>query len=149
MDLVARAIRCALPFFFRFLRALLLRGLDSRSGWGPQLPAAALQGRGACGLPADRPTPPHLVLTYFPPPPVSSSFLPPRRSGVFNDLGSGSNVDLCIITKDGVEYRRNHEFLQVPGRYCFVLACWLGAARLQVAPPTRLRGCCLRACKRL
>jgi 20S proteasome subunit beta 2 len=24
------------------------------------------------------------------------------RSGIFNDLGSGSNVDLCIITKDGV-----------------------------------------------
>ncbi len=24
------------------------------------------------------------------------------RSGIFNDLGSGSNVDLCIITKDKV-----------------------------------------------
>lgn len=34
------------------------------------------------------------------------------RSGIYNDLGSGSNVDLCIITKDGVEYLRNHEFLQ-------------------------------------
>ncbi|EFN57009.1 hypothetical protein CHLNCDRAFT_30565 [Chlorella variabilis] len=34
------------------------------------------------------------------------------RSGVMNDLGSGSNVDLCIITKDGVEYLRNHEYLQ-------------------------------------
>lgn len=34
------------------------------------------------------------------------------RSGVYNDLGSGSNVDLCVITKDGVEYLRNHEFLQ-------------------------------------
>ncbi|CAG9463496.1 unnamed protein product [Pedinophyceae sp. YPF-701] len=31
------------------------------------------------------------------------------RSGIFNDLGSGSNVDLCIITKEGVEYLRNHE----------------------------------------
>jgi hypothetical protein len=30
---------------------------------------------------------------------------------VYNDLGSGSNVDLCIITKDGVDYKRNHEFL--------------------------------------
>ncbi len=29
-----------------------------------------------------------------------------------NDLGSGSNVDLCIITKDGVEYLRNYEYLQ-------------------------------------
>ena len=34
------------------------------------------------------------------------------RSGVLNDLGSGSNIDLCVITKDGVEYLRNHEFLQ-------------------------------------
>jgi 20S proteasome subunit beta 2 len=33
------------------------------------------------------------------------------RSGVYNDLGSGSNVDLCIITKDGAEYLRNYEFL--------------------------------------
>ncbi|KIY99164.1 20S proteasome subunit beta 2 [Monoraphidium neglectum] len=33
------------------------------------------------------------------------------RSGVYNDLGSGSNVDLCIISKEGVEYLRNHEFL--------------------------------------
>eukprot|EP01025_Chloroclados_australasicus_P063871 TRINITY_DN8465_c1_g1_i1.p1 TRINITY_DN8465_c1_g1~~TRINITY_DN8465_c1_g1_i1.p1 ORF type:complete len:269 (+),score=15.78 TRINITY_DN8465_c1_g1_i1:184-990(+) len=32
--------------------------------------------------------------------------------GVYNDLGSGSNVDLCIITKDGVDYKRNIEFLQ-------------------------------------
>jgi 20S proteasome subunit beta 2 len=31
------------------------------------------------------------------------------RAGIFNDLGSGSNVDLCVITKDGVDYLRNHE----------------------------------------
>ncbi|KAI3981737.1 hypothetical protein MKX01_027722 [Papaver californicum] len=30
------------------------------------------------------------------------------RSGIFNDLGSGSNVDVCVITKDGTEYLRNH-----------------------------------------
>ncbi|KAI3928103.1 hypothetical protein MKW98_023704 [Papaver atlanticum] len=30
------------------------------------------------------------------------------RSGIFNDLGSGSNVDICVITKDGAEYLRNH-----------------------------------------
>jgi 20S proteasome subunit beta 2 len=29
------------------------------------------------------------------------------RSGIFNDLGSGSNVDVCVITKDGHEYLRN------------------------------------------
>lgn len=34
------------------------------------------------------------------------------RAGIFNDLGSGSNVDVCIIRKDGVDYRRNMEFLQ-------------------------------------
>jgi hypothetical protein len=31
---------------------------------------------------------------------------------VYNDLGSGSNVDLCIITQGGTEYLRNHEYLQ-------------------------------------
>jgi 20S proteasome subunit beta 2 len=34
------------------------------------------------------------------------------RAGVYNDLGSGSNVDVCVITKDGVEYIRNHQYLQ-------------------------------------
>ncbi|KAJ8750321.1 hypothetical protein K2173_014236 [Erythroxylum novogranatense] len=29
-------------------------------------------------------------------------------SGVFNDLGSGSNVDVCVITKGHREYLRNH-----------------------------------------
>ncbi|KNA25694.1 hypothetical protein SOVF_003170 [Spinacia oleracea] len=29
-------------------------------------------------------------------------------SGIFNDLGSGSNVDVCVITKGNVEYLRNH-----------------------------------------
>jgi hypothetical protein len=45
------------------------------------------------------------------PPPAA----PPRRairSGVLNDLGSGSNVDLCIITAAGAEYLRNYEYLQ-------------------------------------
>ncbi|GIL92854.1 hypothetical protein Vretimale_19179 [Volvox reticuliferus] len=34
------------------------------------------------------------------------------RSGVMNDLGSGSNVDLCVISKDGADYLRNYEYLQ-------------------------------------
>ncbi len=34
------------------------------------------------------------------------------RSGIYNDLGSGSNVDLCVITAEGVEYMRNYEYLQ-------------------------------------
>jgi len=28
-------------------------------------------------------------------------------AGIFNDLGSGSNVDLCVITKGNVEYLRS------------------------------------------
>eukprot|EP00850_Spirogloea_muscicola_P016321 SM000131S26751 [mRNA] locus=s131:306424:307864:+ [translate_table: standard] len=36
------------------------------------------------------------------------------RAGIFNDLGSGSNVDICVIVKvrsfdDGREYLRNYE----------------------------------------
>ncbi|XP_047095724.1 proteasome subunit beta type-7-B-like [Lolium rigidum] len=30
-------------------------------------------------------------------------------AGIFNDLGSGSNVDVCVITQGGTEYLRNHE----------------------------------------
>lgn len=34
------------------------------------------------------------------------------RAGVYNDLGSGSNVDVCVITRQGVRYLRNHQYLQ-------------------------------------
>lgn len=30
-------------------------------------------------------------------------------AGIFNDLGSGSNVDLCVITKDKVDYLRTYD----------------------------------------
>ena len=30
------------------------------------------------------------------------------EAGIFNDLGSGSNVDVTIITKGNVEYLRNY-----------------------------------------
>ncbi|KAJ8384879.1 hypothetical protein AAFF_G00196870 [Aldrovandia affinis] len=30
-------------------------------------------------------------------------------AGIFNDLGSGSNIDLCVITKGAVDYLRPHE----------------------------------------
>merc|ERR1712205_40056 len=30
-------------------------------------------------------------------------------AGIFNDLGSGSNCDLCVITKDGTEVLRGYE----------------------------------------
>lgn len=35
------------------------------------------------------------------------------RGGIFNDLGSGSNVDLCVITKDGAEDIRPYEVANV------------------------------------
>jgi len=31
------------------------------------------------------------------------------RAGIFNDLGSGSNVDLCVIESGKVDYLRNYE----------------------------------------
>jgi 20S proteasome subunit beta 2 len=34
-------------------------------------------------------------------------------AGVFNDLGSGSNIDLCVITADGVQYLRPYEIANV------------------------------------
>jgi 20S proteasome subunit beta 2 len=29
-------------------------------------------------------------------------------AGIFNDLGSGSSCDLCVITKDGKDFIRGH-----------------------------------------
>lgn len=30
-------------------------------------------------------------------------------SGIFNDLGSGGNVDVTVITKEGVDYKRTYD----------------------------------------
>lgn len=30
-------------------------------------------------------------------------------AGIFNDLGSGSNVDVCVIRRDGVDYKRTYD----------------------------------------
>lgn len=38
------------------------------------------------------------------------------RAGILNDLGSGSQVDLCIITRDGTEYLRGVEQTAVSGK---------------------------------
>lgn len=38
------------------------------------------------------------------------------RAGVFNDLASGSNVDLCVIRKTGVEYLRPYDTASVKGK---------------------------------
>lgn len=36
-------------------------------------------------------------------------------AGIFNDLGSGSNVDVCVITKGKVEYMRPYDEANVKG----------------------------------
>lgn len=37
-------------------------------------------------------------------------------SGIFNDLGSGSDVDLCVITKDKTELLINYERVNIRGK---------------------------------
>lgn len=37
-------------------------------------------------------------------------------AGVFNDLGSGSNVDLCVIRKGSVDYLRGYEYANKKGQ---------------------------------
>lgn len=36
--------------------------------------------------------------------------------GIFNDLGSGSNVDVCVIRKDSVDYLRPYELTVSKGQ---------------------------------
>lgn len=36
-------------------------------------------------------------------------------AGIFNDLGSGSNIDICVITTEGVEYIRPYEIANKKG----------------------------------
>jgi len=37
-------------------------------------------------------------------------------AGVFNDLGSGSNIDLCVIKKDSTQYLRGYEYANEKGK---------------------------------
>ena len=37
-------------------------------------------------------------------------------AGIFNDLFSGSNVDLCVITRDGATYIRPYDVANVKGK---------------------------------
>jgi 20S proteasome subunit beta 2 len=37
-------------------------------------------------------------------------------AGIFNDLGSGSNVDVCVITKDKVDYIRPYDVANERGK---------------------------------
>ncbi|GMP57816.1 hypothetical protein CsSME_00021735 [Camellia sinensis var. sinensis] len=43
-------------------------------------------------------------------------------SGIFNDLGSGSKLDVCVITKGHTEYLRNHQ-LPNPSTYINAKGC--------------------------
>lgn len=36
-------------------------------------------------------------------------------AGIFNDLGSGSNVDICVITKDSTEYKKPYYVANIKG----------------------------------
>ena len=38
------------------------------------------------------------------------------QSGIFNDLGSGSNVDICVIRKDSDKVKYHHNYLQLNPR---------------------------------
>jgi len=40
------------------------------------------------------------------------------QAGIFNDLGSGSNVDLCIITEEGVQELRNYQTFNARTHSC-------------------------------
>lgn len=42
-------------------------------------------------------------------------------AGVFNDLGSGSNIDLCVITKNGAKYLRTYEEANKKGQRSVIL----------------------------
>uniref|UniRef100_A0A8C7N9S1 Proteasome 20S subunit beta 7 n=1 Tax=Oncorhynchus kisutch TaxID=8019 RepID=A0A8C7N9S1_ONCKI len=43
-------------------------------------------------------------------------------AGIFNDLGSGSNIDLCVITNGRVDYLRPHDMANKKGTRCEPLA---------------------------
>lgn len=38
------------------------------------------------------------------------------EAGIYNDLGSGSNVDICIIEEKGTEMLRNHKIYAKVGK---------------------------------
>ncbi len=45
-------------------------------------------------------------------------------AGIFCDLGSGSNVDMCVITKAGVEYIRGYDKPTTKGKK-WAITCML------------------------
>lgn len=54
-------------------------------------------------------------------------------AGVFNDLGSGSNIDLCVIKKGSTEYLRGYEYANEKGkRSVSCIACTYEIASIQL-----------------
>ena len=46
------------------------------------------------------------------------------EAGIYHDTGSGSNVDICVINKEGIKYHRNlvsknGKAFEKPDRYVF------------------------------
>eukprot|EP00128_Syssomonas_multiformis_P009585 Colp12_sorted_trinity150504_noHs@61 len=52
------------------------------------------------------------------------------RAGIFNDLGSGSNVDLCVITKEGVNYLRPYDVANLKNEKAGVYSYPKGTTRV-------------------
>lgn len=46
-------------------------------------------------------------------------------AGIINDEGSGSNVDICIITKDGVHFQRSYKKIGDTSAGRFDLFQWI------------------------
>ena len=68
------------------------------------------------------------------------------KSGIYNDLGSGSNVDLCIIYKDKVR----GGFCKCPTDSMLTnFGALFGKQLLSVADQTDYAACAPRECKRL
>ncbi|KAF6757739.1 nucleophile aminohydrolase [Ephemerocybe angulata] len=56
---------------------------------------------------------PWFLLLHLPSPVARTSIEPRIAAGIFNDFGSGSNVDACIITANSTEMLRNVEMPNV------------------------------------
>lgn len=48
------------------------------------------------------------------------------HSGIMNDLGSGHNIDLCVITREGADYIRPYEDSEYMDARQFYLFFWTG-----------------------
>lgn len=44
------------------------------------------------------------------------------QAGIMNDLGSGNNIDICVITKQGVDYIRPYRESQFKDKRCVCIS---------------------------